>query len=638
MFQGCSGLTSVTIPESVTSIGEGAFDGCTGLFTVTINSNAIASNSSNDVFGTQVKTYVFGNEVKSIGSIFARNNTNLRSVTIGPGVLSIGYNAFSTPTKVIWLTNTPPSGYNNASGKVNYVANDLYTSLSNKKVYPYLSSLFEVGGIKYVPVSPSERTCDIIDCNYDSSAEHVNIGKTVSYKGINMKVKEMNPYSCYDNTCIKDVQLVFEGNVGEYAFLGCSGIQNVTINTVGDIEQSAFASISGSFTATVNNTGYICASAFKGSIGLTSLEVGSNVTDLGSEAFSGCSGLTNATLQNNGKVNNNSFQGCSKLEVATLGNNITSIGEYAFDGCSSLPTINIPNSVTSIEAYAFQNCYQMASTKIGAGVESIGSYAFNGCSSLPTIRIPKSVNTIGDYTFKSCKALTEVIMEEKTSELTLGSNGNTPLFADCPLDTVYIGRNITYSTSSDKGYSPFYRNTSLRSIHVTDKETEISENEFYGCKNLKNVRLGDGITTIGDWAFSGCSSIDYFLFGKSTKEIGKETFSDCTAMTRLISRAANPPTCGDQALDDINKWNCTLEVPIGSLSAYQTSPQWKEFFFMNEVDGIEDVNVNGDDDAKHNGRKKVIYNLDGRRQPKMQKGLNIIKYADGSVKRIMGRK
>jgi len=166
--------------------------------------------------------------------------------------------------------------------------------------------------------------------------------------------------------------------------------------------------------------------------------------------------------------------------------------------------------------------------------------------------------------------------------LSLGSNGSSPLFADCPLDSLYIGRNISYSTSSSKGYSPFYRNITLRSVKITDRETEISPNEFYGCSNLKNVRIGDGVTTIGDWAFSGCSNLDYFSFGSSVESIGKEAFSDCTAMTRLISRAAVPPTCGSQALDDINKWNCTLSVPKGNTAAYQQADQWKEFFFIDE--------------------------------------------------------
>ncbi|MBO4403137.1 MAG: insulinase family protein, partial [Bacteroidales bacterium] len=157
----------------------------------------------------------------------------------------------------------------------------------------------------------------------------------------------------------------------------------------------------------------------------------------------------------------------------------------------------------------------------------------------------------------------EVVMEDRNdevSELKLGSNGNSPLFSNCPLDSVYIGRNITYNASSRYGYSPFYRNTSLRSVTITDKETEISDNEFYGCTNLKNVSIGDGVERIGDWAFSGCSNLDYFAFGSSVKSIGKEAFSDCTSVTKLISRAATPPTCGAQALDDINKWNCTLLV------------------------------------------------------------------------------
>ena len=127
---------------------------------------------------------------------------------------------------------------------------------------------------------------------------------------------------------------------------------------------------------------------------------------------------------------------------------------------------------------------------------------------------------------------------------------------------------------------------------ITDKETEVSENEFYGCSNLKNVRIGNGVTTIGNWAFSGCASLDFFSFGSSVQTIGMEAFSDCTTMTRLISHAANPPVCGRQALDDINKWNCQLSVPEGSLSAYQAADQWKEFFFVDEKAGEEGIEDN----------------------------------------------
>ena len=306
------------------------------------------------------------------------------------------------------------------------------------------------------------------------------------------------------------------------------------------------------------------------------------------------------------------------------------IGNNAFSGCSNLQGIEIPNDVTSIGNYAFHNCSAMSTVKIGNSVNNIGSSAFNGCLAIHEIFIPKSVKTINDNVFKGCTSLNTVIMEDKKSELTLGSNGSSPLFADCPLDSVYIGRNITYPTSKEKGYSPFYRNTSLRSVMITDKETEISENEFYGCSNLKNVSIGDGVTTIGNWAFSGCSSLDNFAFGFSMKTIGKEAFSDCTAMTNLYSSALIPPVCGLQALDDINKWNCKLHIPNGTISAYQQADQWKDFFFINDdLSSINNILTND------NAKPIYIYDLNGRKLEETKPGLNIIKMSDGTTKKVV---
>jgi hypothetical protein len=121
-------------------------------------------------------------------------------------------------------------------------------------------------------------------------------------------------------------------------------------------------------------------------------------------------------------------------------------------------------------------------------------------------------------------------------------------------------------------------------VVITDTETEIYDNEFYGCSNLTKVTIGDGVKKIGNWAFSGCSSLDHFAFGTNVESIGQEAFSDCTNVTNIRSYSAVPPVCGTQALDDINKWNCTLSVLESCQSAYQTAEQWKEFFFVNAMD------------------------------------------------------
>ena len=547
-FVNCYGLTSVTIPNSVTSIDEYTFCGCSSLTSFTIPNSVTIISQYAFAGCSGLTSIIIPNSVTNIDIYAFAGCSNLNSVTIGTGVLSIGAHVFDNfrPAKVIWLTNTPPSGYRNATGTVNYVANELYTSLDNITVYPFLSSMFEVDGVKYVPVSPSDRTCDAIDCCYDDSAETIHIGKTVTNKGVTLTVKQVQPYALYGNPYVRIIDLSYDGNVGD-----CT------------------------------------------------------------------------------------FQDCTTLETAMLGGEITSLEKNAFSGCLSLKSIIIPESVKSIGENAFGGCSSLTDLQIGNSVETINTYAFSGCTSLPAIRIPQAVLNIKNSAFYQCNSLKNIIIEDRETILNLGSNrkvindyGN-PLFSDCPLESVYIGGNISYNTSSDYGYSPFYRNTSLRTVVITDKETEISENEFYGCTNLRDVKIGDGVESFGDWAFSGCSSLKHLSFGTSVKSIGKEAFSDCSAVTQIVSRAATAPTCGSQALDDINKWDCTLLVPANSIAAYQKADQWKEFFFIKDIEsGIADV-------YKEAPIEKYYYAPNGKLLDKPQKGLNIVVMQDGTTRKVV---
>ncbi len=413
-------------------------------------------------------------------------------MVIGSGVTSIDSYAFNGTNlkKTIWLTNTPPSGYSRASGAVNNVSNDQFTSLSNTVKYQFLSSYFEIDGIRYVPVSPSEKTCDAIDCVYDESAANTKIASTVAYKGVSMNVKNIQPYLAYNNKFIKSLAVDYDGELPNYAFTYCSNMQS-----------------------------------------------------------------------------------------ATLSQKVSAIGSYAFQGCSSLEAIEIPDIVTVLNDYAFQGCSSLKEVKLGSQLKTINQYTFGGCSALPSITIPSEVTNIYNNVFYDCTGLKIVNIADSESTLTFGSNGSNPLFSSCPLDYVYIGRDISYSTSSSYGYSPFYRNTSLREVKITNKETEISENEFYGCTNLQKITIGDGVTTIGKRAFSGASSLKYFAFGSQVAEIGEEAFSDCAAMVEVISKANTAPACGNQALDDINKFECKLYVPDGCMAVYEAADQWKDFFF-----------------------------------------------------------
>lgn len=494
-FRNCKGLLSVTIPNTVTTIRDYAFDDC----------------------------------------------IYLRSVTMGAAVTYIYSNAFwsNSNPKIIWLCNTPPSGVNEVSALINYVSNNQF-KLSNQKVYPFLSSKFEVDGVVYVPVSPSDRTCDVIDCNYAPASTEIKIDEIVVNKGIELKVLDVNDYSFYGNDEITSLSANNNGYIGNYSFYNCVALTSVVAN-------------------------------IKGYIG------------------------------------NNSFDSCVKIKELSLGNGITTIGQSAFEDCSALPSVSIPDNVSSIGERIFSGCSALESVHIGRGLATIPEYAFYNCSALKSLSIPNNINLIGKNAFEYCSTLGDVSFED-SGEAAMNSKpielrytlkydypnmGNNPLFTDCPLDEVYIGRKLSYDTSSDHGYSPFYRNTSLRSVKITDAETQIYDNEFYGCSNLQEFSCGDGVESIGKWAFSGCSAMKSYASGSNVKTIGDEAFSDCTGLTSFSTSAAVPPTCGNQALDDINKWECVLHVPSESIDDYKAADQWKEFFFVEPTSGIENVAVDG---------------------------------------------
>ena len=678
-FYDCRSLISITIPKSVTSIGGNAFQYCTSLKEIVIEDGSetlslgynfdehtgVASSAlfsacpletvylGRDLSYTSGKSYGYspfygynkevlchvtiGREVTAIEEYAFYGCDNISSLTINSGVRSIGSNAFGTLDKVIWLTNTPPTGYTNANGRINYVANSQYSNLSNVKVYPYLSSMFEMDGVKYVPVSPSERTCHAIDCVYDNTVNEFSIDETIYFKGVEMKVTEVMPYTFFDNDYVKKVSIANLGNIGNYAFYDCDSLETAIVANLAPIvslndsipltledwtstNKTNGSTSSNTYTFTAKETTTL---SFDWSVssesgfdklfvildGTTILEKSgfgngtySNEISYGEHILtvkytkdaSNSDGYDQASVSNivvpKGSnspfagVGNEAFSGCSSLKIVTLGDSIGSLGSKAFYHCTSLEKIIIPGSVEFIGGYCFSGCSAMKKAEMGDGVTTINDYAFQNCSSLSEITIPYTVTTIGDNVFAGCSSLSNVTVVDRTEPLTLGSNdGSSALFADCPLDSVYIGGKIIYSTSSDKGYSPFYRNTSLHTVVITDREEQIYDNEFYGCTALKNVTIGNGVKSIGNYAFSGCSSLEGFSFGSNMETIGEEAFSDCTNLTSITSHAAVPPTCGTQALDDINKWDCVLGVPLGNAEAYYAADQWKEFFFIEDV-------------------------------------------------------
>ena len=315
-FDGCSSLTSVTIGNSVTEIGWGAFSGCSSLTSITIPNSVTTIRDAAFQGCASLTSITIPNSVIIIGPFAFSSCSSLASVTIGNSVTIMGPGIFDTNVaKVIWLTNTPPIGYSdvNAYVSIHYVPNTSYSGLSDTKVYPSLNSIFEVGGIKYVPVSLSERTCDAIDCIYTGEANEVNIDKKVNYKGFDMAVRGINPYTFSRNKYITKANININGSIGFSAFSSCSSLESVII--------------------------------------------GNSVTEIGNSAFSSCSSLEFVTIGNSvTEIGNRAFSSCSSLASVVIPNSVTGIGPDTFSDCHALTSVTIPNSVRIIGPDAFSGC------------------------------------------------------------------------------------------------------------------------------------------------------------------------------------------------------------------------------------------------------------------------------------------
>ena len=497
-FAYCFALTNVSIPDSVTNIGTNSFGGCIELTAINVDTNNPAYDSVGGVLFNKSQTaliqypgglgrsYTIPKGVTTIGDAAFDFCQNLRSVTIPKSVTSIGNNAFEDCFNLANVTI--------GSGVITIGADafDYCQSLTNITIPDSVSSIGD-GAFE--------------DC---ASLTNVTIGSGVTSIGD-------SPFEYCGSLAVINVDM------GNTFYSSLDGVLFDKSQTT-LIEYPA-GNLATSYTIP-NSVTTIGDSAFEYCGSLTIVIIPNSVASIGADAFNNTS-LTNVTIPNSvTSLGARSFEYCPLTSVI-IGSGVTNIGEQEFSGCSSLTSLTIPNSVTSIGDEAFLDCTSLTNVTIPNSVSSIGDDAFEDCASLTNVTISSGVTSIGDSPFEYCGSLAAINVNRgnifySSLDGVLFDKSQTTLIE-------YPAGNLATSYKIPKGVitigdSAFFR-SGLTNVTIPNSVTNIGEGAFEDCFSLANVTIGSGVTTIGDSAFEYCSSLTSITIPNSVASIGADAFN-----------------------------------------------------------------------------------------------------------------
>lgn len=303
----------------------------------------------------------------------------------------------------------------------------------------------------------------------------------------------------------------------------------------------------------------------------------------------------------------------------TLPKTIHSIGEYAFHDAINLESINIPETVTAIENSTFFNCRNLESIHIPSNVHSIGSCAFSDCYNLKEVNIPAACDIIGNDAFTWCESLSKVIIENGDKTLNLGysfehKNGYESgqgiefdryyrgLFSDCPLDTLYLGRNVKYPSLGKSPFGSFARigiddngetiylqtGKSFSLLEFGNGVTEIAGRLFYKAIINNPIEMPSRLNIIGKEAFYMASLKQTgMIFPETLDSIGLHAFSE--ELHFIECKSINPPRISAGSFANVN---IVVTVPSGCGSKYRTHERWNKMrLIIDPSDEVVTINV-----------------------------------------------
>ena len=290
---------------------------------------------------------------------------------------------------------------------------------------------------------------------------------------------------------------------------------------------------------------------------LTKITLPSSLIEISAFAFANCTSLNSIIIPPSVLyLRRNCFQNCISFSSITIPSLVNTLEPLVFyqSNCSVIVDQNNPN-FSSVDGVLFDSnqlaiLYVPASKinnyTIPSTVVSVGSNAFRGCSNLTSITIPSSVMTINDAAFYSCSGL-------KTLEI--------------PTSVLSIG------------YDAFDSSIGLTSMDIPSSITTIESQLFYNCSGLKSITIPSSIQAIKSYSFANCNKLTTLTIPSSVQTIDYNAFYNCTSLTSIYSLNPLPIDLKNlvSIFLNVDKTLCTLFVPPGSKSAYQSASVWMDF-------------------------------------------------------------
>ena len=499
--------------------------------------------------------------------------------------------------------------------------------------------------------------------------------------GISTSVTSLGESTFYGCTNLASIDIPSSvTSVGNYVFYGCTNLVSINIpNSVTSIGNYAFASCAGLVSMLIpNSVTSIGTSAFLRCTDLASINISNSVTSIEGATFSGCTSLVSMDIPNSvTAIGEDVFYGCSSLKSINIPNTVTSIGNRAFYGCASLTAIELPNTMTHLGDYILRDCVSLISIVIPNSVTSIGRAALYGCTGLTSIVIPRSVATIETYFLKDCIGLTDIY--SKRIIPAMADNGAFEGLGECTLHVPYKATGRYREVAEWSAFSNIVEDLPLISVtksieyagNISGEGSYMPEDkaELTAVPNAGYAFSGwyeDGtlITNAETYTFTVTDNHDFTALFVPVKDenpvsitpsSGEVSFSftpvDGAAkytlevyydedMTMLVASATEPVqhssakmlrvadtgTIGVGGLDSDSQYY--YRITAFSVSGTVLS-QYSGSFKTDISTGIGEASVNDGISVKE------CHDASGRKLSTQTKGLNIIRYSDGTIRKVM---